>query len=119
MSGNTPDPEPAAASPASFVTRQGENAGTWILHVSGEIDVATSPELRRELHQLADRDPTAIVVDLQDVTFIDSSGLSVLVGVLKRLREDERGEVLVLEGLQDPVRKVFDITGLAGVFAIR
>jgi anti-sigma B factor antagonist len=116
MSSNS---EPMTGRPASFVTREGDEAGTWVLAVGGEIDVATSPELRRELHQVADRQPSRLVLDLGDVTFIDSSGLGVLVGALKRLREEGRGDVLVLEGLQEPVRKVFDITGLTELFAIR
>jgi anti-sigma B factor antagonist len=114
-----PDSEPMTGSPASFATHEGDPAGTWTLAVAGEIDVATSPELRRELHQLADREPSRIVLDLSDVTFIDSSGLGVLVGVLKRLREQDRDGVLVLEGLRGPVRKVFEITGLTELFTIR
>ncbi len=106
-----------ATRPASFTSEAGPEPGTWVLRASGEIDVATSPELRRELHQLVDR-KGAIVVDLHDVTFIDSSGLGVLVGTLKRMRERDPDEALVLEGLQDPVRKVFDITGLTELFAI-
>lgn len=119
MTPTGPTAEPVNISPATFVTREGDEEGTWVLAVAGEIDVATSPELRRELHQLADREPTCLVLDLSDVTFIDSSGLGVLVGGLKRLREEDRGDILILEGLQEPVRKVFDITGLTELFAIR
>jgi len=119
MTATGPDSETMTASPATFVAREGDEDGTWILAVAGEIDVATSPELRRELHQLADREPAGLVLDLRDVTFIDSSGLGVLVGALKRLREEDRDDILVLEGLQEPVRKVFDITGLTDLFTIR
>ncbi|HSO95120.1 MAG TPA: STAS domain-containing protein [Acidimicrobiia bacterium] len=119
MTATGPDSETTTTSPATFAAREGEESGTWILAVTGEIDVATSPELRRELHQLADREPTQLVLDLEGVSFIDSSGLGVLVGVLKRLREEDRGDILVLEGLQEPVRKVFDITGLTELFTIR
>jgi len=114
----SPADRDTAASPASFAAELGRQPGTWVLRARGEIDVATSPELRRELHQLVDRQ-ASIVVDLRDVTFIDSSGLGVLVGTLKRLRERDPNATLVLEGLQDPVRKVFDITGLSDLFAIR
>jgi anti-sigma B factor antagonist len=119
MTATEPDGETMTASPATFATREGDKGGTWILAVAGEIDVATSPELRRELHQLADREPACLILDLSNVTFIDSSGLGVLVGALKRLREEDRGDILVLEGLQEPVRKVFDITGLTELFNIR
>jgi anti-sigma B factor antagonist len=118
MTATGPDGETIATSPATFFAREGEERGTWILAVAGEIDVATSPELRRELHQLADREPARLVLDLHAVTFIDPSGLGVLVGALKRLREEDRGDILILEGLQEPVRKVFDITGLTELFTI-
>jgi anti-sigma B factor antagonist len=58
-----------------------------------------------------------VVVDLHGVSFIDSSGLGVLVGALRQLRE-QGGSALVLRGMQEPVRRVFDITGLAAVFTI-
>ena len=119
MTATGPDGKTMTASAAAFAACESDEDGTWILAVAGEIDVATSPELRRELHQLADREPTCLVLDLSDVTFIDSSGLGVLVGALKRLREEDRGDILVLEGLQEPVRKVFDITGLTDLFTIR
>jgi len=117
MSATPPDRD-TAVSAASFASEPGPEPGTWVLRASGEIDVATSPELRRALHHLVDRHGS-IVVDLRDVSFIDSSGLGVLVGTLKRLRERDPQGTLVLEGLQDPVRKVFDITGLTDLFAVR
>jgi anti-sigma B factor antagonist len=89
------------------------------LKVIGEIDVATSPALRRALHELVDQGAAEVVVDLSQTTFIDSSGLGVLVGALRRLREADGPETIVLQGLQDPVRKVFEITGLTTVFTIR
>ena len=114
----SPADRDAVPSPAAFSAEPGRQPGTWVLRARGEIDVATSPDLRRELHQLVER-TGSIVVDLRDVTFIDSSGLGVLVGTLKRLRERDPNATLVLEGLQEPVRKVFDITGLSDLFAIR
>ena len=105
--------------PATFAADAGDTDGTWVLHVGGEIDVATAPQLRRELHQLADRGATTIVVDLAGVSFVDSSGLGVLVGMLKRVREEGRDGELVLENLREPVQKVFDITGLTQIFKIR
>jgi anti-sigma B factor antagonist len=90
------------------------------LTVSGEIDVATSPTLRRELHAILDAGASHVVIDLSATTFIDSSGLGVLVGALKRLREANGNghQTLVLTGLQPAVRKVFEITGLNTLFTI-
>lgn len=88
--------------------------------VAGEIDVATSPALRQELHSALDAGAPRVVIDLSETTFIDSSGLGVLVGALKRRREadGDGDQPLVLRGLQDPVRKVFEITGLSTLFTI-
>jgi len=116
---NESAPGGGAAAPTTFTAREGTPPGTWILSVAGEIDVATSPQLRDELHQLIDQGATGIVIDLSATTFMDSSGLGVLVGLLRRSREQGSGDALVLEGLQEPVRKVFEITGLNNVFTIR
>src|SRR5262249_34841300 len=56
-----------------------------ILEVAGEIDVATSPALRSELSDLLGDAPPRVTLDFAQVSFIDSSGLGVLVGALKRL----------------------------------
>jgi len=111
-------PEPdAAMTVVDITTGPGAGAGEWLVSVRGEVDVATSPRLRNELVALMDQDARSIVLDLGGMTFIDSSGLGVLVGALKRLREHE-GESIVLRGMQDPVRRVFEITGLTELFTI-
>jgi anti-sigma B factor antagonist len=86
-----------------------------VVAVRGEIDVATSPRLRTELSALLGRGATEVTLDFAGVTFVDSSGLGVLVGALKRLREgagSDDARTLRIVGAQDAVRKVFEITGL-------
>jgi anti-anti-sigma factor len=89
-----------------------------VMVAAGEIDLASSPDLRRELHGMLDDGTRTIVLDLTAVTFIDSSGLGVLVGVLKRVNENGDGGRLELRGLSGPVRRVFEITGLHEVFDV-
>jgi anti-sigma B factor antagonist len=108
--------EPLEPTPASFSTESG-GAGQYTVTVRGELDVATSPALRGELHSLVEQGAKAITIDLSGTTFIDSSGLGVLVGALKRLREGE-GDTITLTGMQDQVRKVFEITGLTALFGV-
>jgi len=79
--------------------------------VNGEIDVATSPRLRTELTALVARGANDLTIEFGGVTFVDSSGLGVLVAIYKRLREDGKGRIHIV-GAQPPVRKVFEITGL-------
>jgi anti-sigma B factor antagonist len=83
------------------------------LVVSGEIDVATSPILREQLASLVERGARDCTIDIADVSFVDSSGLGVLVGIYKRLAEAD-GAVHVV-GAQPAVRKVFEITGLEAI----
>ena len=85
----------------------------------GEIDVATSPKLRAELGAVIASSPSKVTVDLADVSFVDSSGLGVLVGALMQLRSQDPTAVLRVVGLQEPVRKVFDVTGLDELFAMQ
>jgi anti-sigma B factor antagonist len=105
-----------ASSTFEYTVTRDDDAATLV--ASGEIDLASSPGLRQELQDLIDAGARRVVVDLSAVTFIDSSGLGVLVGVLNRL-DDVGGGTLELCGLTGPVRKVFEITGLHEVFTIR
>jgi anti-sigma B factor antagonist len=82
-----------------------------VLTATGEIDVATSPRLRTELTNLIVGGAQDITLRFAGVTFVDSSGLGVLVGAYKRLREERDGQIRVV-GAQQSVRKVFEITGL-------
>lgn len=92
-------------------------AGTLpVIAVSGEIDVATAPQLRECLHRVIAEGGKTIVLDLLGVTFLDSTALGVLVGALKRCRE-LGGDLHVV--VADPrIMKIFEITGLTNVFTI-
>ena len=93
-----------------------ERNGHAILSVRGEVDVYTAPKFRERLIELVSEGKHQIVVDLEGVEFLDSTGLGVLVGGLKRLRSHDGDLVLVCT--QSRILKVFEITGLTKVFAI-
>ena len=87
-----------------------------ILDVKGEIDVYTAPKLREKLVELSSDGTYNIVINLEGVDFLDSTGLGVLVGALKRVKAN--GGELSLVCTQDKILKIFNITGLNKVFAI-
>ena len=87
-----------------------------VIAVSGEIDVATAPQLRECLHRVIVQGDATIVLDLLGVTFLDSTALGVLVGALKRCRE-LGGELHVVVA-DSRIMKIFEITGLTNVFTI-
>ena len=87
-----------------------------VLEVGGEVDVYTAPRLRERLVELVDSGARNIVVDLGRVDFLDSTGLGVLVGALKRLRA--AGGTFGLVCAKEPLLKIFRITALDQVFPI-
>jgi len=93
-----------------------ERNGTTVLSVRGEVDVYTAPRLREKLVELVSEGRYNLVGDLEAVDFLDSTGLGVLVGGLKRLRSHDGDLSLVCT--QHRILKVFEITGLTKVFAI-
>lgn len=93
-----------------------ERNGFAILAVKGEVDVYTAPRLRERIVELVSQGNHQIVVDLEGVDFLDSTGLGVLVGGLKRLRSHDGDLSLVCT--QPRILKVFEITGLTKVFSI-
>ncbi|GIJ33390.1 STAS domain-containing protein [Verrucosispora sp. WMMD703] len=87
-----------------------------VLEVGGEVDVYTAPRLRERLLELIDAGARHVVVDLGRVDFLDSTGLGVLVGALKRLRTADGTFALVCD--KEPLLKIFRITALDQVFPL-
>jgi anti-sigma B factor antagonist len=84
------------------------------VRVWGEVDVQTSPVLDEQLQSVLDQGPSSVVVDLGEVTFLDSTGLSVLIAGLKRCQA--AGGSLRVVAPQPNVRRVLEITGLTEAF---
>lgn len=84
--------------------------------LEGEIDVYTAPRLKEELVSVVESGCPNVVVDMEKVGFIDSSGLGVLVSALRRARE--RDGVVRIVCTRDNILKIFRITGLDKVFPI-
>ncbi len=93
-----------------------EEGGRTVVEVGGEIDVYTAPKLREQLVDLVAQGQYHLVVDMQGVDFLDSTGLGVLVGGLKRVRAHDGSLRLVCS--QERILKIFRITGLTKVFPI-
>jgi anti-sigma B factor antagonist len=94
-----------------------EGEGRVVVSMHGELDLASAPELQRELVALVGRPVGTLTLDLGGVTFLDSSGL----GALYRARQaaDEQGVSLRLEAVPDHVRRVLDVTAMAPLFDLR
>jgi len=95
--------------------REGSEAG--VLSLKGEVDVANAHQVRDAALKLVSEGVRLLVVDLSGIEYMDSAGLGVLVAIHKRLRE--QGGSLAVAGPQPRVGRLFEITGLSQVFAVR
>ncbi|GAA0321964.1 anti-sigma factor antagonist RsbV [Bacillus carboniphilus] len=86
------------------------------VHVGGEIDAYTAPKLREVLFPLSEKKGVHLIVDLGNVSYMDSTGLGVFVGVFKNVRSNDGN--LMLVGLSERLRRLFTITGLADIMNI-
>ena len=91
-------------------TEVSEIAGWTVVSVYGELDVATSPDLRERLIRLVSEGRVQLVLDLDGVDFLDSTGLGTVVGALKRVRT--HGGDLRLVCTEARITRLFEITGL-------
>lgn len=84
------------------------------IHLEGEIDVYTSPLFKEKVVSLLEDKVYNLVVNLEKVTYIDSTGLGILIGLLRRCRE-QNGEVYLIYANPRLIR-IFEITGLNSIF---
>ena len=87
-----------------------------VLPLEGEIDLHVSPNVAQSLRKMAAKKPKKLIVDLTEVTYVDSSGLAVLIEAMQNVRG--YGGHFGVVGLQEPVRTVFEIARLDQVFQI-
>ena len=97
-----------------FSTAVRKEHGHIVVELRGEVDEHTAPALRRTLAELAAQDGATMTLDLGPMTFIDSTGLGVLVGALKRSRA--LGGEVILKDPSPATLKVLELTGLHNVF---
>ena len=88
------------------------NETVHVVSPSGEVDMHTAPQLGRRLLSLAEEGKTGLVVDLSLVTFMDSTGIGVLLDALRRLSARRGSMALVCP--TDRILRPFEITGLVG-----
>ncbi|MFD1038359.1 STAS domain-containing protein [Virgibacillus byunsanensis] len=93
-----------------------DNNGKSIVNLSGEIDAYTAPQLKEALLPLTNVDGHTVEVNMENVNYMDSTGLGVFISALKSTKENNSH--LKLVNLQDRVSRLFKITGLNEVINI-
>lgn len=86
----------------------------WNVSIEGELDVSSADKLKDQLHKIVDEKMLDVKIDLTNLEYIDSTGLGVIIGVLKKLRVNDK-EIYILNPRSN-VKKIFTITGLDKIF---
>ena len=92
------------------------SSDTHVIEVEGQVDLYSAPELKECAAKVIDGGARRVVVDLSRVTFMDSTGLGVLIGMLKRLRAARGTLALVITSYD--VERLLELTGLDGTFIV-
>jgi anti-sigma B factor antagonist len=87
-----------------------------IFEIEGEIDVYTSMDLKKEFNTVIDSGKNKLIVNLSNVSYMDSSGLGILVAILKKSKQ-ENGNMKLIK-LTPGIKKIFDLTKLTKFFEI-
>jgi anti-sigma B factor antagonist len=98
------------------LSTEGNDGQNYIIAIKGEIDIYSAPEFKESLSQSINGVQQDIVLDCSELSYIDSMGLGILVGALKRVREKEHN--IIIRNPRSTVRKLFKITGLDKAFII-
>jgi anti-sigma B factor antagonist len=106
----------AFAEPQFELTEDTIDDRTHVITVTGEIHVSTAPQFSRRLSDAIGQGKTAVVLDLADVTFIDSTGLSVLLSGLRRVTRS--GGRMAIVCTNPTVLRLFEVTRLDTTFEI-
>ena len=93
-----------------FHVRTERSGGITVLRLVGELDVATAAELRRAVAEALEQMPCVLTLDLSGLSFVDSTGIGVLVGASRRTQEI--GSSFVLLSPTRPVQKALHLTGV-------
>jgi anti-sigma B factor antagonist len=107
--------------PRSIVERElrieiGPEAETCLIRVAGELDLGTVPVLERELHRLLSHDLRRVILDLEDLEFIDSTGLGCLLAAANHSRVN--GDRLRIIGASGYVDRILRLTGIREVLPL-
>jgi anti-sigma B factor antagonist len=101
---------------SELVLKEEYSADKAKVFIAGEVDIYTAQQFKDKLYNIVDSSGKDLVIDCSGLKYIDSTGLGIFVGALKKTRL--AGRSIQLENIRDNIRKLFVITGLDKLFII-
>lgn len=93
-----------------------EERSIWLIELAGEVDIYTAGQLKETFIKIMEEKKENIKIDGTALEYIDSTGLGVLIGALKRLKEEDKN--ITIGNIKPSIRKLLNITGLDKIFII-
>ncbi len=93
-----------------------DKADVTTVLLNGEVDIYTSQNLKEKLYNIIETKKKELEIDCKNLTYIDSTGLGIFVGALKKSKQ--YGSAIKITNLKDNIKKLFIITGLDKLFII-
>ncbi|WP_352418596.1 STAS domain-containing protein [Proteiniborus sp.] len=94
-----------------------ENLDSWAIHIVGELDIYTSPKFKEVLTEALEEKMSNIIINGESLSYIDSTGLGVLISALKKVKENNK--TITIKSIKPNIKKLFDLTSLDKVFLIK
>lgn len=102
---------------ALIVKESLENEGSmWLFDISGELDVSCANDLKEKIETKLEEKKNDVTLNLENLHYIDSTGLGIIVGIMKNLKKD--GKEISIINAKNNVKKIFNITGLDQIISM-
>ena len=99
------------------ITELEKNDKICKMSIDGEMDINTYKKVKDKLNKIIDEESIDIELDFENLSYIDSTGIGVLIGILKKLNKKEQS--LVIKNAKDNIKRLFNITGLDKIFILQ
>ena len=102
--------------PLNIISKFNESENLWMMNLAGEIDIYTANKLKESLTKVLNEKNESVKIDCEELDYIDSTGLGVLIGTLKRLKQDDKN--IIIYKAKPNILKLLNITGLNKIFIV-
>ncbi|GAB6085958.1 STAS domain-containing protein [Alkaliphilus crotonatoxidans] len=93
-----------------------EQENQWNMALIGEVDIYTAGQLKDAFIKIIEEKKENIKINAEQLEYIDSTGLGVLIGALKRLKQENKN--IIIYNIKPSIKKLLNITGLDKIFII-
>lgn len=87
------------------------------MSIDGEMDINTYKKVKDHVNEIIENENINIELDFENLSYIDSTGIGVLIGILKKLNKKDKS--LIIKNARDNIKRLFNITGLDKIFILQ